>query len=153
MKLILALLLMLFSVTVQAQSLPPVNSVPLGCANGKALVWSAGTWNCSVGVGALLLLATTGPVSTILPRNGLLLQILVINTTGNPLVGGMDIGTTLGAHDIISNESVGGNAIDSVADAKFQKRFFSALSPQNLFVGAQNWNGASLNITIVYLQL
>lgn len=154
MRHFLALLLFLLPLAGLAQSLPPVNSVPAGCGTGKALVWSAGVWNCSVGVNKISLPGTGSAVKATLPANASILQVISINTVDKAVTGGVKFGTTSGASDIVSAVAVPGFSTLVIPDALMLKRFFSVLNPQTIFVDALvSWNGAKLDITILYLQL
>jgi hypothetical protein len=72
------------------------------------------------------------------------------NLNANAITGGVNVGSSVGAADIVSALAVAGNALIVVADALILKRAFSAVAPTSLFVSAGgSWNGASLNIKTV----
>lgn len=85
-----------------------------------------------------------------LPANAVLLQITVTNTTANTVTGGLKLGTSSGATDIVSALVAAGNVISPPA-VLLLTRFSTA---QVLYLGAVvAWNSASVNVTIVWAQL
>ena len=109
----------------------------------------------SVGSNKNTLTAVAAPNSTVvLPANSYIQQIIILNTTGNIVLGGIKIGTTSGAVDVVAAVAVGANATVTVTDALLLKRYFSATNPQTLFIDAvTGFNSASLTIVIVWGQL
>lgn len=89
-----------------------------------------------------------------LPANCVLREVLVFNTTANAITGGLKLGTTAGATDIITALAVGASAAAFTADASLSKRFFSPTSTQQIFFDAvTGWNSANVNIHILYENL
>lgn len=86
-----------------------------------------------------------------LPASAFIREIIVQNTTANAVTGGVDIGTTSGAADVISALTCGANCLTFVADAALLKRVFSTTAQQALFVlGKTAGNSSNLTITIIY---
>jgi hypothetical protein len=77
-------------------------------------------------------------------------QIHYANTTANVVTGGMKIGTTSGATDVVAAQAIGANALDAIADANILKKVFSRTVAQTLFIQAvTSWNSASIELSIV----
>ena len=90
-----------------------------------------------------------------LPANTYIREIIVQETNGNAITGGLGVGTTSGATDIVTALTVGASAIAFVADSALKKRVFYAATgvsqAQAIWVSAvTSWNVASIWITIVY---
>lgn len=100
------------------------------------------------------LTAQTAAGSFMLPTNGVIRDIIVTNTTGNAITGGLKFGSSSGATDIVAALAVGINGLVFVTDALLLKRFFSASSAQQIFFDAVvSWASASVQIDILYYQL
>lgn len=100
------------------------------------------------------ILAATAAGNFVLPANCVLRDIIVANTTANAITGGLKIGTTAGAVDIVAALAVGANAFVFVTDALLLKRAFSATVPQQIFYDAVTaWNSANVNIHFIYENL
>lgn len=98
-----------------------------------------------------VLTGTTAVQMPSLPANAFIREIIVNNTTANAVTGGIDIGTTSGAADVVSALTCGANCLTFVADAALLKRVFSTTAQQALFVvGHTAGNSANLNITVVF---
>lgn len=88
------------------------------------------------------------------PKNGVVRDIILRNTTENAVMGGIRIGTETGMGDVIKSFPVGAGAFLIVPDALIMRRSFSTIDAQPLIIDAiSGWNGASLNIDIIYYQL
>lgn len=85
--------------------------------------------------------------TVVIPAGWSILQIIVQNTTGNAVTGGIRIGTTDGGTDVVIALAVGANALFAVLDATLLKRVFSATVDTTLYIQTVTlWNSASLNI-------
>lgn len=85
----------------------------------------------------------------IVPSASSIVSITIQNTTANTVTGGIRIGTTAGASDVVTAQAVAGNDILVIKDADILKRIFSSSVNQTLFIQAVTaWNGASLKILI-----
>jgi len=83
----------------------------------------------------------------LLPASMYIEGLIFQNLNANAITGGVNVGSSVGAADIVSALAVAGNALIVVADALILKRAFSAVAPTSLFVSAGgSWNGASLNM-------
>ena len=69
-------------------------------------------------------------------------DIVIENTTANQVH--INIGTTEGGNDIVSNFAVDANFFGN--DIPMLKSVFSKTTEQALYISSSNWNGASLNI-------
>lgn len=104
------------------------------------------------------LIVTTGVLSgttsvqvATLPAGAYIREFLVENTTANAVTGGVNIGKTTGAADIVSALTCGASCLTFVGDVALLLRNFSKTVPQAIWVTAQTGgNSANLTITIVY---
>lgn len=88
------------------------------------------------------------------PKNGVIKDIILRNTTDNAVMGGIRIGTDIGMGDVVKAFPVGAGAFLIIPDALLTRRSFSATGTQNLVIDTlSDWSGASLNIDIIYYQL
>lgn len=89
-----------------------------------------------------------------LPTNCSLVDIYPDGTNANAVTGGLKFGTTAGAADIVAAQAVAGNSLNSVPAANLLRRRFSKTSSQQIFYDAvTSWNGANVDITVVYQNL
>lgn len=96
----------------------------------------------------------TGNFSLTLPTNCYIQNIFVNETAGNAITGGLNIGTTALAADIVSARAVGANSIQIIPVASILKQIFSTSASQQFFISAAgSWNGASINFEIIYASL
>ena len=66
------------------------------------------------------------------------------------MTGGIKIGTTSGATDVVAAQAVGANALGTIADASILKKVFSRSAAQTLFIQAVTaWNSASVELAFV----
>lgn len=73
-----------------------------------------------------------------------LMEVHVFNTTANAVAGGLNIGTTNGASDVVAGLAVPGAALTKAPVAQV----FSTLSDQVLYISAAtSWNAASLTLS------
>lgn len=94
--------------------------------------------------------AMTSNQTVIIPAGCVIQQIVIENTTGNAVTGGMRIGTTNGGADVCTAITVGANALSMVADASILKRIFSMTVDTTLYIQAiVAWNSANLNFYFV----
>ena len=97
---------------------------------------------------------TAAAVAFTIPAKGYIQQIIISNTTANAVTGGINLGTTSGAADIVSAIPVGANALVRVTDAELLRSIFSLTASQLVFISAGSaWNSASLTLYLVYGQL
>lgn len=97
---------------------------------------------------------TVANSSCVLPVNAVINKVIVQNTTGNAVTGGLKFGTTSGATDIVVALTVGANALTFVADAALLKQIFSTTATQTIFIDTVTlWSSASVNIWILYTVL
>jgi hypothetical protein len=96
--------------------------------------------------------------SPTLPANAYIETIIVQETTGNAITGGLDVGVA-GSSDatIVSAFAVGANAVINIPSASILKKVFptsgtTGPAAQQIFFNAHtNWtDAASINVTILY---
>lgn len=98
--------------------------------------------------------STTATTSTItLPANAFIVGIVLQETAGNAVTGGVDIGNATSAVAYASAVTLGANALVAVADSALT-RVYPATTPtvaeKILTVCHTSCNSASVNITIFY---
>jgi hypothetical protein len=133
-----------------AASLPAQNSGDMIASSDvvAATLVSDGTEWLSPGVRRLR--AVTANTTVSIPAGWSISQIMFANTTANAVTGGVRIGTTSGATDVVGAQAIGANAIDTISDANILKKVFSRSAAQTLFIQAvTSWNGASVEFAIV----
>lgn len=92
----------------------------------------------------------TGNSTVTIPAGYSILQIIFENTTGNPIIGGLKIGTTDGGTDVVAAYAVGANSLNRVADVSILKAGFSKTVDTALYIQAVTlWNSASINLHFV----
>lgn len=85
-----------------------------------------------------------------LPAGTFIREIIVDNTTANAVTGGIDIGKTSGAADIVSALTCAASCLTFVADSALLLRVFSKTAQQAVFVtGHTSGNSANLTLTFV----
>lgn len=100
--------------------------------------------------GVKVLNAVTANTTISIPAGWAISQILFANTTANAVSGGIRIGTTSGAADVVNAQAVGANAIGSIDDANILLKIFSRTAAQTLFIQAVTaWNSASVELSFV----
>ena len=113
--------------------------------------------NCYTGTSMLVHPNRTFPPSATYAANGTLLvpmgcsiqSITILNTTANAITGGLRIGTTSGASDVVASIAVPANGIIEVNNADILKKIFSNTANQTLHIQAVTaWNSASIRFNI-----
>jgi len=95
---------------------------------------------------ALVLTAVTANTTVTVPIGYGIRDLFIRNTTANAVTGGIKVGTTSGATDVVTALAVGANAFVTIVPTL---RIFSATATQTLFIQAVTaFNSASLDITI-----
>lgn len=75
-------------------------------------------------------------------------QIFYANTTAGTVTGGVKIGTTSGATDVVAAQAVGANAIGVIADANVLLKLFSRTVAQTLFIQpVTSWNSQTVEFS------
>lgn len=93
--------------------------------------------------------AVVANTSFVVPAGYAIDMICLVNTTANAVTGGVKLGTTSGATDVIIALAVGANAVLAVLDATILKRLFSQTVDQTLFLQTVTlWNSASVDFSI-----
>lgn len=96
----------------------------------------------------------TANSSMVLPANAYIQRVIVNNNTANAITGGIKIGSTAGGVDIMAAMTVGANALVTDIGTGLLKSIFSLSTTQQIFIDAvASWNSASVDVTIIYIQL
>jgi hypothetical protein len=135
-----------------------LKNIPQTFASPDLIVWPPKPVYVKTSASAVQLyrIAATfsGFVSFAIPAKCYIDRIILFNTTGNAITGGLKFGTTLGAADVIAAVPVGPNASIVVPNAQLLKAVFSLTLPQNIGIDAvTSWNGATVIGAVVYGQL
>jgi hypothetical protein len=87
--------------------------------------------------------------TAVIPKGYAIEQIVINETGGNAITGGLKIGTTSGATDVVVALAVGASSLQVILDATLLKRVFSFSADQTLFLQAvAAWNSASIDVYI-----
>ncbi len=98
--------------------------------------------------------AQTANFTLTIPANNYIQNIFVNETAGAAITGGLNIGTTALATDVVNARAVGASSIQMIPAASILKQVFSTSATQQLFISAgSSWNGASINIEVIYASL
>lgn len=90
--------------------------------------------------------AVTANTTIAVPAGMALKGIFFANGAASAVTGGVKIGTTSGATDVVAAQAVGASAVGHVADAALLKRLFSTSAGQSLFIQAvTSWASASVS--------
>ena len=90
----------------------------------------------------------TSNTTVVIPAGMAIAGIYIANSTSNAVTGGIKIGTTSGATDVVVAQAVGASALVSVSDATLLKRLFSMSVDQTLYIQAvSSWNSANLIVS------
>jgi hypothetical protein len=85
-----------------------------------------------------------------LPAATYIQHIIMQETAGAAVTGGVKVGSTSGGADIVAAQTVGASSLNYVTDAALLKRVFSTTAAQPLFVTpATAGNNANVTITVV----
>jgi len=96
------------------------------------------------------LLSITANTTISIPAGYYIVDIIIRNTTGNSIVGGVRVGTTDGGADVVLALIVGGSSIQAIPDAQILKRVFSVSGATTLYIQAVTlWNSASINLHFI----
>lgn len=98
------------------------------------------------------LLSGIGANTTIIcPAGYSLLAVSLFNSTANAVTGGVKIGTTSGAVDVVAAQAVAANACLRILDAALLLKYFSPTVDQTLFIQAvAAWNSAAVNFKFTF---
>jgi hypothetical protein len=85
-----------------------------------------------------------------LPPSTYIEHIIMQETAGNAVTGGVKVGTTSGGADVVAALTVGASSLSFTTDAALLKRVFSTTAVQPLFVTpATAGNSANVTVTVV----
>lgn len=128
----------------------PINQGGTNSTTASAALAALG----AAGGGIVSALAQTGNFTMTVPAGAVIDDIFINETAGFAVTGGVKIGTTSGAVDVAIALAVGANSIQIAPSASILKQVFSTTLTQTLFFQAVTlWNGASVNVEIIYRSL
>lgn len=115
--------------------------------NGAALISDGTEW---LGDGVVRLRTVANDTTISIPAGCAISAIHIENTTANAVTGGIKIGTSSGATDVVAAQAVGANAKLTIAESAVLLKWFSRASAQTLYIqDVTAWNSASLEISVV----
>lgn len=115
-------------------------------AVGNGLTITSGTLNFTkLSVSAVTANTTLGT----LPANAFVLYALFRETAGTTVSVG--IGSTSGATDVLGAVQLFASTTLNISAQAFPTGWFSSSATQALFLSSSNWNGASVNVALVYI--
>ena len=86
--------------------------------------------------------------TTVIPAGYAISSIYIANSTANAVTGGIKIGTTSGATDVVVAQAVGANVLIPISDDTILKNLFSMSTDQTLYIQAvSSWNSANLIVS------
>lgn len=92
--------------------------------------------------------------SAVVPAGYYIANVLVMNNTGNGILGGLKIGTSNGAADVVLALTVAGNATISIPDSLMLKRFFSRTVDQTIYMDSViGWNSTNVDVIMWLLPI
>lgn len=116
----------------------------------QSLGFTGGQNFFTVSLTALTANSTTSNSPSI-PPGTYIHNIVIQETAGHAITGGVDIGTTAGATDIVSAVACGASCLIAITDSALSKRLFSTTAAQQIFFTCHSaCNSGSLNISILY---
>jgi len=88
------------------------------------------------------------------PRGYYIASIVLQETIGNAVTGGLNIATAPAGNDVVAAKAVGASQTTYVTDAEMLKRIFSISAAQTIYVEAVTaWNLASVNLWIEFKEM
>jgi len=91
-------------------------------------------------------LTVTGDTSFSVPSGYKITSIVLFNTTANAVTGGINIGLSAGAEEVVANFAMGANAL---VDCTLLQKFFSTTVADVIYVNdVTSWNSASLEMRV-----
>jgi len=107
---------------------------------GPNILFTTGVWT-----------GTTSFQAGVLPPGTYIQHIIMQETAGNAVTGGVKVGTTSGGADVVAALTVSASSLAFVADSALLKRVFSATAQQALFITpATAGNNANVTVTVVF---
>ena len=92
----------------------------------------------------------TGATSIVVPANMYILGIVIDSTNANSITGGIKIGTSLGATDVVSVFAVTGNSLSHIPSSLILKRIFSKTASTTLYIDAVTlFNSANISVSFM----
>lgn len=115
-----------------------------GAAGAQGIQGATGAADTTASI--ITALAVTGNTTVSIPAGNIIQDLVIQNTTGNAVTGGIKIGTTNGGTDVVLALAVGANSLQTVLDAALLKRVFSMSGATTLYIQTVTlWNSSSLN--------
>lgn len=94
----------------------------------------------------------TAATSIVVPAGTYIDRVIIQETSGGAVTGGLKIGTTSGGTEVASSITCAASCLTWVPDVSLSTRIFAASAPQTLFMGAvTNFNsGPQITVTVMY---
>jgi hypothetical protein len=94
----------------------------------------------------------TAATSIVIPAGTYIDRVIIQETSGGAVTGGLKIGTTSGGTDVAASITCAASCLTWVPDVSLSTRIFASTAPQTLFMGAvTNFNsGPQITVTVVY---
>lgn len=93
---------------------------------------------------------TTANATVVIPAGQFITGIVFKGNNANAVTGGIKIGTSSGATDVVAAQAVAGNSLAMITDAALLKKVFSYSVDQTLYVQAVSaWNSANVDIVFI----
>lgn len=97
----------------------------------------------------LIAISKTAAFTLTVPRNYCVEAIRVVNFTGNAMTGGLKIGTSAGATDVVAAQTIGAAGVYRIQEASILKNILSLSATSTLYFDAVTaWNGAVISLWI-----
>jgi hypothetical protein len=91
--------------------------------------------------------ANQANTSLVIPAGYMIFGCSMVESNTHAVTGGVKVGTTAGAADVIAAQVVGALAAVGVADSAILKKMFSATADQTLFIQpVTSWNLAVVDV-------
>jgi hypothetical protein len=91
--------------------------------------------------------ANQADTTTVIPAGYMIFAASMVESNTRTVTGGVKVGTTSGAADVVAAQAVGSNATVGLADAAILKKMFSATVDQTLFIQpVTSWNLAIVDV-------
>lgn len=90
--------------------------------------------------------------SIVIPAGTYIDRVIVQETSGGAITGGLKVGTTSGGTDVLAAVTCAASCLTWVPDVSFGTRIFASTAPTTLFMAAvTNFNsGPQITVTVVY---
>ena len=95
--------------------------------------------------------ALTAAGTVVIPGGTYIDRIIIQETSGASITGGLKIGTTSGGTQVATGLVCASSCLTWVPDVSISTRIFASTAPQTLFIDAvSSFNSGRVNVTVVY---